>query len=107
MVDAICKEIVLKKDRLTGQHIGSIYFGGGTPSVLPSSSLQKIFATLEQHFAIDEHAEITLETNPDDLTAAKISELRKLPINRFSIGTQSCRKFVCRAREYARSHRLH
>lgn len=89
MVDAICKEIVLKKDRLAGQQIGSIYFGGGTPSVLPNTALQKIFATLEQHFVIASTAEITLEANPDDLHQQKINELRQLPVNRFSIGTQS------------------
>lgn len=89
MVEAICKEIVLKKNRLENQQIGSIYFGGGTPSVLPAAALQQIFATIENHFSIASGAEITIETNPDDLTATKIAELRKLPINRFSIGTQS------------------
>jgi oxygen-independent coproporphyrinogen-3 oxidase len=89
MVDAICTEILLKKERLANQQIGSIYFGGGTPSVLPEAALQKIFKTIEQHFAISSDAEITLETNPDDLTAEKIKAFRQLPINRFSIGTQS------------------
>lgn len=89
MVEAICKEIVLKKNRLAQQQIGSIYFGGGTPSVLPTAALQQILATIENHFSISSEAEITIETNPDDLTTAKISELRKLPVNRFSIGTQS------------------
>ncbi|RYG03953.1 MAG: radical SAM family heme chaperone HemW [Chitinophagaceae bacterium] len=89
MVDAICKEIVMKKNRMENQQIGSIYFGGGTPSVLPAAALQQILGTLERHFSISANAEITIETNPDDLTALKIAELRKLPINRFSIGTQS------------------
>ncbi len=89
MVDAICTEIVLKKHRLAGQQIGSIYFGGGTPSVLPTAALQQIFATLEKCFPISANAEITIETNPDDLTAVKIAELRTLPVNRFSVGTQS------------------
>ena len=89
MVDAICTEIVLKKQRLAAQQIGSIYFGGGTPSVLPTAALQQIFATLEKCFSISANAEITIETNPDDLTALKIAELRTLPVNRFSIGTQS------------------
>lgn len=88
MVDAICKEIRLKKNRISEQ-IGSIYFGGGTPSVLTSTSLEKIFNTLTECFSIAADAEITIETNPDDLDAKKISELRKLPINRFSIGIQS------------------
>ncbi len=89
MVDAICTEIVLKKHRLAGIQIGSIYFGGGTPSMLPTAALQQIFATLEKNFSISAAAEITIEANPDDLTAAKIAALRTLPINRFSIGTQS------------------
>lgn len=88
MVDAICKEIKLKKDRITEQ-VGSIYFGGGTPSVLSSASLQKIFDTLVNCFSISADAEITIETNPDDLDAKKIADFRKLPINRFSIGIQS------------------
>ncbi|RZL44629.1 MAG: radical SAM family heme chaperone HemW [Pedobacter sp.] len=88
MVEAICKEIKLKKNRITTQ-VGSIYFGGGTPSVLTSAALEKIFNTLTECFSISADAEITIETNPDDLNARKISELRKLPINRFSIGVQS------------------
>lgn len=89
MVDAICTELVLKKHRLEGQQIGSIYFGGGTPSVLSLSALQQIFDTLTQHYSIASNAEITLETNPDDLHAQKIKDLKSLPVNRFSIGTQS------------------
>jgi len=88
MTNAICKEIVLKKDRITAQ-VGSIYLGGGTPSLLPEKSLQKIFNTLTTHFSIAADAEITIETNPDDLDAKKIVELKKLPVNRFSIGVQS------------------
>ncbi len=89
MTAAICTEIALKKDRLYGQQIGSIYFGGGTPSVLNTSALQKIFDTITAHFSIASTAEITVETNPDDLNSRKINELRQLPINRFSIGVQS------------------
>ena len=88
MTDAICTEIRLKKHRINEQ-IGSIYFGGGTPSVLPAKSLQQIFDTLTDCFSISATAEITLEANPDDLDAKKIKELRQLPINRFSIGIQS------------------
>lgn len=88
MTDAICKELDLKKDRIKEQ-VGSIYFGGGTPSVLPMASLQKIFEKLTNNFSISSDAEITLEANPDDLSAQKLKELRQLPINRFSIGIQS------------------
>ena len=88
MVDAICKEIKMKQDRISGQ-IGSIYLGGGTPSILSEVALQKIFDTINHTFSVDSNAEITIEANPDDLTAAKLKELKKLPINRFSVGVQS------------------
>ena len=87
MTDAICSEIRLKKDRIS--QIDSIYFGGGTPSLLPQSSFEKIFDTLIHCFSLSKNAEITIEANPDDLTAKKINELRKLPANRLSIGIQS------------------
>ena len=88
MVEAICKEIEMKQDRISGQ-IGSIYLGGGTPSILSEVALQKIFDTINHTFSVDSNAEITIEANPDDLTAAKLKELKKLPINRFSVGVQS------------------
>lgn len=89
MVDAICTEIRLKKDRLQNETIGSIYFGGGTPSVLPAKAFEKIFDALNSCFSISSDAEITMEANPDDLDSQKINALRQLPINRFSIGIQS------------------
>lgn len=88
MVGAICKEIELKKDRVNTQ-IGSIYFGGGTPSILSEKDLQKIFDVITKNFSVSADAEITLEANPDDLNIEKIKELRQLPVNRFSIGVQS------------------
>jgi len=88
MVDAICKEIKMKKDRISGQ-VGSIYLGGGTPSILSQAALQKIFDAVNQTFSVDANAEITIETNPDDLTAQKLKELKQLPVNRFSVGIQS------------------
>ncbi|MFC4213268.1 radical SAM family heme chaperone HemW [Pedobacter lithocola] len=88
MVETICKEIKMKKDRISGQ-VGSIYFGGGTPSILSQSSLQKIFDAINSTFSVDANAEITIETNPDDLTAQKLKELKQMPVNRFSVGVQS------------------
>ena len=88
MTDAICTEILRKKDRITGQ-VGTIYFGGGTPSVLPAKHFERIFDTITSHFSVAANAEITIEANPDDLDAKKIAELRQLPVNRFSIGIQS------------------
>ena len=89
MVDAICTEIRLKKERLQSESIGSIYFGGGTPSVLPIKAFEKIIDTINSCFSISSNAEITMEANPDDLNSQKISALKQLPINRFSIGIQS------------------
>lgn len=88
MVEAICKEIKFKKDRINGQ-VGSIYFGGGTPSLLSQEALQKIFDSINHNFSVDTNAEITIETNPDDLTPQKLKELKQLPVNRFSVGIQS------------------
>jgi oxygen-independent coproporphyrinogen-3 oxidase len=86
---AMQKEIVLQKNYLEGQKINTIYFGGGTPSVLSALELQRIFDDLNHHFDIASDAEITLEANPDDLDAKKIKDLRSTPVNRFSIGIQS------------------
>ncbi|MEJ2882703.1 radical SAM family heme chaperone HemW [Pedobacter sp. GR22-6] len=88
MTAAICKELVLKKSRIQDQ-VGTVYFGGGTPSVLSTRHFQQIFETITRHYTVDSAAEITIEANPDDLDARKISELRQLPVNRFSIGIQS------------------
>ncbi|RZK20399.1 MAG: radical SAM family heme chaperone HemW [Pedobacter sp.] len=88
MVEAICKEIKMKRDRISGQ-IGSIYLGGGTPSILSEAALQKIFDAINHNFQVDAGAEITIETNPDDLTTQKLKELKQLPVNRFSVGIQS------------------
>ncbi|GGE62550.1 coproporphyrinogen III oxidase [Pedobacter psychrotolerans] len=78
----------MKLDRISGQ-VGSIYLGGGTPSILSESALQQIFDTINHTFSVDAQAEITIEANPDDLTADKLKTLRQLPVNRFSVGIQS------------------
>ncbi len=89
MVAAIIKEITLQKDYLKGEPLQSIYFGGGTPSLLTIKDLEKIFDCIHQYHSVAADAEITLEANPDDLTIQKLKELSKTPINRLSIGTQS------------------
>lgn len=89
MVEAICKELLFKKERLKNQSIGSIYFGGGTPSVLSAKALSRIFTTIYQHYDVSSSAEITLEANPDDLNKANLMALKSLSLNRFSIGVQS------------------
>jgi oxygen-independent coproporphyrinogen-3 oxidase len=89
MVNAICKEIALRQNYLQDKNLQSIYFGGGTPSLLNQKQLLQIFETIEKHFTIHPNAEITLEANPDDLSEEKLSELKHTPINRLSIGVQS------------------
>ena len=90
LVEAIAAEIALRKDYLGPRPvIDTVYFGGGTPSLLTASELNELFATIATHFDLAPGAEITLEANPDDLTPAKLAELARSPINRLSIGLQS------------------
>ncbi|MEW6468674.1 MAG: radical SAM family heme chaperone HemW [Bacteroidota bacterium] len=86
---ALGKEIILRKNYLASKEIHTLYFGGGTPSLLTQKELMGLFDELHRHFLIAPGAEITLEANPDDLTAGKIKELRQTPVNRLSIGIQS------------------
>lgn len=88
MVNAICDELILRKHEIT-QPIETIYFGGGTPSLLENEELELIFETIFNNFSVLENAEITLEANPDDLTLDKIIALSKTKTNRLSIGIQS------------------
>jgi len=89
MVAMLQREIELRADYLADRHLHSIYLGGGTPSLLKEEEINALFATIYRLFSVDEHAEITLEANPDDLTVAKLNELRRTPINRLSVGIQS------------------
>jgi oxygen-independent coproporphyrinogen-3 oxidase len=92
LVDSIRKELELRKDYLQNQQVETIYFGGGTPSLLNREELQSILDKVYELFPVIENPEITLEANPDDLTEEKLKELEALPINRLSIGIQSFRK---------------
>lgn len=89
LVEAICKEIALRKDYLSDKKLTSIYFGGGTPSVLSKSELKKILAAINTNFEIDPKAEITFELNPEDADINYLKEIKILGINRLSIGLQS------------------
>jgi oxygen-independent coproporphyrinogen-3 oxidase len=88
-LNALKKEIVLRKEYLKSEVISTIYFGGGTPSLLSKEELLDIFDVLKSNFRIDEAAEITLEANPDDLTEENVLALKGTPVNRLSIGIQS------------------
>lgn len=86
---ALLREIELQQDYLAGEVVETIYFGGGTPSLLEMDELQRIIAALTHHFTISRDAEITLEANPDDITEAVLVNWKRAGINRLSIGVQS------------------
>jgi oxygen-independent coproporphyrinogen-3 oxidase len=88
-VEAVCAELVDRKNELTTPLIETIYLGGGTPSVLSPTLLKQIFDTIGQHYNLTQLAECTLECNPDDITPAFLAGLKQTPINRISMGTQS------------------
>lgn len=92
LVDNVVNSIVLEAERMKGylnEPIETIYFGGGTPSLLDTKHLEKIIEGLYKHYSIAESIELTLEANPDDLTEQKIKHYAESGINRLSIGTQS------------------
>ncbi|MGZ3884840.1 MAG: radical SAM family heme chaperone HemW [Bacteroidia bacterium] len=89
LVAALCSEIKTRHDYLGSNVLSSVYFGGGTPSLLDAGELQLIFEALHQYFTWDKQAELTIECNPDDLSPAKLKELRSAGFNRLSIGLQS------------------
>ena len=88
-VDALLKEIEIKKDIFLKSKINTIYFGGGTPSQLPVKHISQIVESLYKHFTVAAEIEFTLEANPDDLNAENLKAYNNLGINRLSIGIQS------------------
>ena len=89
MVLAIAKEIQMRKSEFEDEDVETIYFGGGTPSVLTSEEINFLIAAVYSNYSVIENPEITLEANPDDLSSERIIELSKSKINRLSIGIQS------------------
>lgn len=88
-VSAIVKEVELRREYLKAESISTIYFGGGTPSLLSPEQFERIFNQLFALFSVENNAEITFEANPDDLSPAFFESIRNLPFNRISIGIQS------------------
>jgi oxygen-independent coproporphyrinogen-3 oxidase len=86
---ALAQELMLQKEYLGNDVINTIYFGGGTPSLLSEDELHLIMETIHKNFRVNPQAEVTLEANPDDLSFAHLSKLRAAGINRLSIGIQS------------------
>ena len=88
MVDALCAEIELRKEEIDDE-IHTIYFGGGTPSLLTSEEIERIIDEVRLHYQVTQYPEVTLEANPDDLSEAVITNLAESTVNRLSIGIQS------------------
>ncbi len=102
MVQAMTREINIQSSYLEDNTLQSVYFGGGTPSILDIAQLERLLHEISSIFHIENEAEITLEANPDDLSPGKLNDLRALGINRLSIGIQS---FNDRALQFL--HRAH
>lgn len=89
-VDALCREIELAAKYLhSGNSVGTIYFGGGTPSLLSETQVETILSTIQLNYRVQSDAEITLETNPGDMTDNKYRALRQIGVDRLSLGMQS------------------
>nr|MBS0037174.1 radical SAM family heme chaperone HemW [Saprospiraceae bacterium] len=108
-LSALWREIDLRDSFLTDKKIDTVYFGGGTPSVLNPGELEAVFQKLDEHYDLSHAAEITLEANPDDLDETYIRQLTDSRINRLSIGIQSFNdrvlKWMNRSHESAQAHR--
>lgn len=89
MINSLKKEMELRKNYFNNNKIETIYFGGGTPSILKESEISLLLNTIYENYVVNDNLEISLECNPDDLTKEKIQNLRKSGINRLSIGIQS------------------
>ena len=90
MLDAIKKELEGRRDYLANTIVETVYFGGGTPSLLNATELLELWTVIEQNFQLSDNMEVTLEANPDDLTLERLQDYKKhSPLNRLSIGIQS------------------
>ncbi|MEM6525219.1 MAG: radical SAM family heme chaperone HemW [Bacteroidota bacterium] len=89
MVNAINQELFLRKDYLETEKVETIYFGGGTPSLLSKDEISDILSTIHENFQVKDNSEVTLEANPDDLSHKKLEKMYDCGINRLSIGVQS------------------
>lgn len=89
MIKALLRELELRKSEFKDQEVATIYFGGGTPSVLDTEELERIIEQVYRHYAVRNLPEITLEANPDDLSDKKINALADSSVNRLSLGVQS------------------
>lgn len=89
IVACLGEELRLRREEWGDRRVYSIYFGGGTPSILDEAELNYLFEVIQNEYEIDQKAEVTLEANPDDLDSPKLRMLKNTPVNRLSIGIQS------------------
>lgn len=89
LLEMIKKELLLRQNELEEKTISSLYFGGGTPSIIGPEAIKGLIGEINKYFDFSSDIEITLEANPDDLTSEFLSEIALSPVNRLSIGTQS------------------
>lgn len=89
LVNALIAEITIKKNFIPNTHVNTIYFGGGTPSLLSPYFLEKVLNAIVKNFTLADNSEISLEANPENLTAEKAKFYKSIGINRISIGVQS------------------
>lgn len=88
-VETLKQELKQRKDYLTDKNIKTIYFGGGTPSLLTANQISEIISVIKDLYTVETNAEITLEANPNDINSQYLQELKKVGINRLSMGVQS------------------
>lgn len=89
MLAAMKKEIFLRKGELQDRNLKSLYFGGGTPSILSPDEIKSLIDEVMKYYSFEQDIEVTLEANPDDLDKTFLKGLSSSPVNRLSIGTQS------------------
>ncbi|MGJ5642589.1 radical SAM family heme chaperone HemW [Formosa sp. S-31] len=89
LIEALISELEIRQEEFENEIVNTIYFGGGTPSLLTLEEINAIIAAVYRYYKVTENPEITLEANPDDLSEEKIISLLKSPVNRLSIGIQS------------------
>ena len=88
-VEALKREMLLRRQYIKGSRVHTIYIGGGTPSLLPAKLLHELFDAIQRLWTLDENAEVTIEANPDDVTAEWLKCLEGTPVNRISMGAQT------------------
>lgn len=105
-MEAVCAEIAYVGSMQPGIRLHSVFWGGGTPSMIPAAWIAQVHETLRTYFSLTDDAEITLEANPNDLTLQYAQELFAAGVNRLSVGVQSANERELRLYERQHDHRM-